>query len=745
MNSIGTMGTSTKGPLAPARTLVECGLLGLSLIACGGNPDSAHNPVGPSFDTLANGSVLVTNPPEGLWARDPEARWRVVEALRIGTSQGMGPRVFGEIKSIVVDQADRLWVVDGQANEIRVFDHDGNFVRSVGRTGEGPGEFRRIGPAYPGPDGEIWVEDLGLARFEVFDTSGARTGGHRLLSQLRGGLRRWTEEGLFVVADVDPRQGRTYLKIYERGADGVLDSVGVLEPPDIQLDRPTTVVFEYPGPPATVIEVPVPFSRATGVMPGRVLDWWLACGLCGESSYDLVRVSSVGDTLLTIRRNFTSVAIPDSTREAALASLSRYSEGATKISPRLNLGLVPLEYPPFVGGLRVFPDGSVWVGRMEEQGAAFDVFDREGRYLGQPEVPVDFGQIAIHAITDHSMYGVDLDELGVNYVVRLDVRRTPDRGGNDAEPRTMRDRVPAERVDAADGEAKTTADAAADKGAQRHPQGLEPRSDRGLDTVPKPVNQEAFRDCPSCPWMMEVPPGGFLMGTPDQGSSAHHVEIETAFAVGVYEVTFAEWDTCVVGGGCGGWSPQNVAGRTRRGSWPVMQVSWHDAQSYTEWLSDQTGERYRLLSEAEWEYVARAGGSSSRPWGDTASEQCRYANGYDQTTHDEWPNRYQQPVPCVDGFPQTAPVGSFPANGFGLHDLLGNINEWTQDCWNESYKGSPRDGGAWEAGRCDHRVARGGSFYSEGDRIRVSARQGLGSTLRSLEHGFRVARSVRAR
>lgn len=233
---------------------------------------------------------------------------------------------------------------------------------------------------------------------------------------------------------------------------------------------------------------------------------------------------------------------------------------------------------------------------------------------------------------------------------------------------------------------------------------------------------QRFRDCPTCPVMVVVPAGSFLMGSPPESEEAyaderpqHLVTIESPFAVGVYEVTFAEWDACVNAGGCRGHSPDDMG--WGRGRIPVTTVSWDDAWEYTAWLSELTGEAYRLLSEAEWEYVARAGTRTERYWGDDASEQCRYANGDDEA------------VSCSDGYEYAAPVGSFQANAFWLHDVLGNLWEWTEDCWNDDYTGAPTDGSAWRVGDCSQRVQRGGSLG--GPRDSSARRYGWGNLPRS--------------
>ena len=167
---------------------------------------------------------------------------------------------------------------------------------------------------------------------------------------------------------------------------------------------------------------------------------------------------------------------------------------------------------------------------------------------------------------------------------------------------------------------------------------------------------------------------------------------------------------------------------------PVVCVSWQDARAYVEWLSRQTDKTYRLLSEAEWEYVARAGSTTARYWGEAG--QCRYANGADSRTN------FKGRISCDDGYARTAPVGSYQANRFGLFDVLGNVWEWTQDCWNASYGGAPRDGRAWERGECSRRVLRGGSRDNSPRFLRSAYRL----TRHTADHrlpfnGFRIARN----
>ncbi len=243
---------------------------------------------------------------------------------------------------------------------------------------------------------------------------------------------------------------------------------------------------------------------------------------------------------------------------------------------------------------------------------------------------------------------------------------------------------------------------------------------------------DADSACPTCPQMVRVPAGEFMMGAPAADDAAegderpqHRVTIALPFAVGANEVTFEQWNACVEGGGCNGYSPDHEGwGRGRR---PVINVAWEDAQAYVAWLSARTGQRYRLLTEAEWEYVTRAGTTTRYWWGDDV--------GRNRANCQECGSRWDDS--------ETAPVGSFPANAFGLHDSLGNVWEWVEDCYNPNYRAAPTDGGAWLGGKdCTRRVLRGGSWDNTPLIIRVTERIGGEAKARSNNVGFRVAKDL---
>ena len=245
---------------------------------------------------------------------------------------------------------------------------------------------------------------------------------------------------------------------------------------------------------------------------------------------------------------------------------------------------------------------------------------------------------------------------------------------------------------------------------------------------------DVFRDDLSSggtgPEMVVVPAGRFRMGCVSGLDCAsieepvRDVALSYPLAVSKYEVTFAQWDACVAGGGCGGYRPDDEA--WGRGGRPVINVSWDDAQSFVQWLSRQTGSTYRLLSEAEWEYAARAGTTTAYSWGTEAGSGRANCDGCGSS----WDNS------------QTAPAGSFAANGWGLHDMHGNVFEWVEDCWNPSFDGAPVDGGAWRQGDCSVRVMRGGSWIDFPWGVRSAIRHRRAVDDRDSRRGLRVARAL---
>lgn len=247
---------------------------------------------------------------------------------------------------------------------------------------------------------------------------------------------------------------------------------------------------------------------------------------------------------------------------------------------------------------------------------------------------------------------------------------------------------------------------------------------------------DVFRDCLECPEMVEIPAGRFVMGSPasepgrkpDEGPTR---EVSVGgFALGKYEVTYDQYVACVRDGGCtgprGNW-------RMARGKRPVIDVTWDDAQAYARWLSGKTGKAYRLPTEAEWEYAARAGTATPFWFGETIAP--------DQANYDG--SRAYNGGPTGRAARATTPVGAYPANGFGLHDMHGNVLEWIEDCWHDDYTGAPRDGRAWTSGGdCGRRVLRGGYWEHPPGMLRSADRHAYVPGAHGRRHGFRIARSL---
>jgi formylglycine-generating enzyme required for sulfatase activity len=249
---------------------------------------------------------------------------------------------------------------------------------------------------------------------------------------------------------------------------------------------------------------------------------------------------------------------------------------------------------------------------------------------------------------------------------------------------------------------------------------------------------EYFKDCPTCPEMVVVRAGSLMMGSPSnepQRSSDEaqlRVSIAAPFAVGKFAVTFDEWDACVADGGCSGYKPNDQG--WGRGKYPVVNVNWDDAKAYASWLSRKTGKTYRLLSEAEREYVTRAGTTTPFWWGSSITpKQANYDGSADPYMGGGGKGEYRH---------RTVPVDSFEANPWGLYQVHGNVWEWTEDCWNESNAGNPGDGRPRTTDTCGQRVVRGGSWFIGPPGLRSAFRNGRVAVLRGNDRGFRPARTL---
>ena len=276
----------------------------------------------------------------------------------------------------------------------------------------------------------------------------------------------------------------------------------------------------------------------------------------------------------------------------------------------------------------------------------------------------------------------------------------------------------------------------------------------------KPGSGESFKDCPDCPEMVIVPSGSFTMGSPSDEpereswktgteSPQHEVSIGKLFAVGRFHITRGEFARFVKAtghkteGGCYAWTGSEwkddktaswrSPGFSQDDSHPVVCVNWNDAKAYAVWLSKQTGKTYRLLSEAEYEYAARAGTATPFWWGSSITpEQANYDGSADPYKGGK-KGEYRQ---------KTMPVKSFEPNPWGLYQVHGNAWSWVEDCWHDDYKGAPNDGSAWTTGDCGRRVLRGGSWINDPRNLRVALRNWFNPVIRNGSIGFRLARTL---
>ena len=254
----------------------------------------------------------------------------------------------------------------------------------------------------------------------------------------------------------------------------------------------------------------------------------------------------------------------------------------------------------------------------------------------------------------------------------------------------------------------------------------------------KPGTGESFRDCADCPEMVIAPSGSFTMGSPGSEPETYYDEnpqhtarIPKPFAVGKFAVSFAEWDACTAACACNDHRPGDEG--WGRGALPVINVNWNDAKAYVTWLSKKTGKSYRLLSEAEREYAARAGTETAFWWGQSITpEQANYDGSAAPYMGGGKKGKYRE---------KTVPVQSFEPNPWGLYQVHGNVSEWVEDCWHDDYKDAPGNG-SWISGDCTSRVLRGGSWESHPRDLRAAFRFGYIAGTRLNAFGFRLARTL---
>jgi formylglycine-generating enzyme required for sulfatase activity len=281
--------------------------------------------------------------------------------------------------------------------------------------------------------------------------------------------------------------------------------------------------------------------------------------------------------------------------------------------------------------------------------------------------------------------------------------------------------------------------------------------------------KDVFKECDRCPDMVIIPAGTFTMGSPsdekeryeDEGPQ-HKAIMSHPFGVSKFSVTVDQFSNFVKETGYDAASTCHTfqgergepsaegpdrgsfrnPGFSQDGSHPVVCLNWSDARAYVDWLSKTTGKPYRLLTETEWEYAARAGTSTRYFFGDNESDMCRYGNGVDETTKTKILGNNWTPINCKDGYTYTAPVGSFLPNVFGLYDMHGNAWSWVEDCYHYDYAGAPSDGSAWISGDCGRRVLRGGSWNNVARDFRAAVRNASPASARFPSYGLRIARTL---
>lgn len=588
--------------------------------------------------------------------------------------------------------AGLIFVADWTGQRVVVFDSAGVYIKSIGRAGDGPGEFRSPTALAVDPYGAIAVWD-------------AR----------RGVISRWSTEGALLNEEKPP------LSYWGPGfAIGPSRIIAVVESSsdDGQLQR----LVSRSGAGESVLHEELARNTMASLPCGtmlapKVFSPWLVWSEDGDVTRVVrgrsYRVDSYSNDRVvgSVRRNIGPIPV---TREMATLAVEsgpgpyrRFMQrcGASASEIATAVGFEPVVSP--LMHIAVSASGDVWLTRTNDgiTPALTDVFTATGEYRGT----FDAAGIPVAFVSDSLFVSLKVEDDGL--------------------PRLLLNRL------------STTG--SGQEGAKKPSAALS-----GL---------EEFRDCHQCPLMVKLPAGTFVMGsaadeapartistrpawTEDAERPQVEVSIPSGLAIGKYEVTFDEWDACVASGGCPHRPSDEGFGRGNR---PVINVSRRDAEEYITWLSDHTGKAYRLPTEAEWEYAARGGTSTARYWG----EELGRGNAVCDGCGSRWDRR------------STAPVGSFPPNSFGLHDMLGNVTEWVADCWVPSHEDAPRDGSArreaskwWKDGKCLRPVRRGGAWSYYSWTVRSATRNyepGDGTSItgkpwptRSDSKGFRVALST---
>ncbi len=609
----------------------------------------------------------------------------------------------------------RIYVADRFSDRVVVFDGSGAFSGVFGRSGDGPGEFGSPSALYFGTDGVLRVWDTG-----------------------RGVISEWSADGEFLAEESTtvPYWGPGFVAESDRlvtvtnsGGD---DGMGMDQQLAIYRGEDRSVFYELHLP-MEIMELPCMTRPAPTIFAPSLT--WASRGsrtFVHRSPGYQIDVFEGTTQVGSIRRSLPPISV---TREMAEEAVEfgptpyRSLLRTCNVTPAQVVRAVGHEEEaPAVLALSVGPDDGVWVTRTEDgtNPSSVDVFGPDGVFKFSVDVPA--AVVGFPSPTSFLTLRLDRDTGETLLSLYSLVGSVQERA-----PQTAMARQPAPD----DGGSGDDGDDAWTR----------PPPDAELEPLAE------FRDCARCPRMVVVPPGRFVMGSPEgEGLNEvaerwHHlldnerpqieIEIDYPLAIGKFEVTFREWEQCRDAGGCERNPDSEGHGKGDR---PVINVGRHDAEQYLAWLSQETGRAYRLPSESEWEYAARAGSSTSRDWGDEIGEgraTCIGCGG-------RWNGR------------ASSPVGSFPANAFELHDMLGNARELTSDCYTPANDNRPTDGSPvregspyWEDGVCTVWVYRSGGWRSEPYQLRAAARRpyntrGPWGTGGSSSTGFRVVRTLEA-
>ena len=381
--------------------------------APGDDPAAADGWTG-TVDTLPSGAVRVRSPAEGVWT--PGERWRLVEELRVGALDGRGPELFGRVQDVVAGPGGTFWVIEGQAHEIRAFGPDGRWLRTLGGPGQGPGEFAFPSTAFWSPDDRLWIYDIQNSRFTVYDPAGTHLADHPVTTLGFYPQHAFGEDGtLYVAIGVQDETGAIVSRVVATrvNQDGLqpLDTFPVPNMGD--LDR--ILLQTTRGGRTMTIRYPVPFQGSPTWVVGPDGHLWTGRPADG---YRLVERTLEGDTLRIVERAWEPVPITDHEVDSVIAGLEERFDRVDLDGSRLP------DVRPAYQSFRRAPDGHLWVQRYDAPGSlAWDVFDPEGRYLGEVAMPEDGPPPSIRDIRDDVVYATVSGDFDETYVVRYRIQK----------------------------------------------------------------------------------------------------------------------------------------------------------------------------------------------------------------------------------------------------------------------------------------------------------------------------------